>query len=238
LYIAIFVCGFSLSDANAQVIFEQVRNTEPITYYVKNPYGNRAEFTWTITGGSIVGHASPYIADGADTIQVIWDDQNRNSSNYGSLRVSEIVKWSESSNCSSEEEQINVESWVQPKARTDFPEITVCSGETITVSVYFEGMPEYRFKWKLYDTENPEIVIEDHTTEFIRCNEPLTDIIITGIDNNTPSEKIVEFRITDVRDAFADGMPGDVSLGTVMIYVQPKPLAGTLKSSHHLFQRL
>ena len=73
LYIAIVIIGFNFLHAGAQSANEIVRNTEPVTYYVNNPFGNNAELTWTITGGTIMGHASPYTADGADTIKVLWN---------------------------------------------------------------------------------------------------------------------------------------------------------------------
>jgi hypothetical protein len=237
-YIIIIIVGFNQLIAKAQVVFEQVRNTEPVTYYVNNPFGNNAAFTWTITGGTIAGHSSPYTAVGADTIEVIWNDSNRTSANYGSLMVSEIVKWPGGSTCSSEEENINVESWVQPKAATDFADLIVCTGEAFVVRVNFEGKPGYKYKWKLYDKENPETIIEDHTAEFVSCIDTSTDIVIAGIENNNTTEKMYEFEITDVQDAFTDGMPGNVSMGSVTVYVQPKTPAGILKSNSHLIRRL
>lgn len=237
LYILLIVFGFNLLSTKAQVTFEQIRNTDTITYYVNNPYGNNAEFTWTITGGTMVGHSSPYTADGADTIQVIWDDSNKTSANYGSLTVSEIVKWPGGSSCSSEEEQINVESWVQPKAITDTSDIIICSGESFAIKVDFEGKSEYKYKWKLYDKENPAIIIEDYTAEFINSINPSTDIVIAGIENSSGAEKLYEFEIIDVKDGFPDDMPGNVSLARATIYVQPKTSAGTLKSNSHLIRR-
>lgn len=237
LYIAIVVLGFNLLSTKAQFIFEQIRNSDTIVYYVNSPYGNNAEFTWTITGGTIIGHSSPYTADGADTIKVIWNDSNKTSANYGSLRVYEVVNWTSGSSCSSDEEQINVESWVQPKASTDTSGIIICSGESFVIKVDFEGKPEYRYKWKLYDKDNPAIVIEDHTAGFINSINTSTDIVIAGIENSGSAEKLYEFEITDVQDGLPDDMPGNVSLARLTIYVQPKTSAGTLESNEQLIRR-
>jgi hypothetical protein len=237
LYFALVLIGFSVLKAKAQVVFEQIRNTDPVTYYVNNPYGDQALFTWTITGGTLVGHSSPYTANGADTVEVKWNDTNRNSANYGSLTVSEIVKWHDGSTCPSEEEKINVESWVQPKAQTDTSGILMCPGEPFVIRVYFEGKPGYRYKWKLYDLENPAIPVEDHTDVFISSINSFADIDIPALENSVSTEKLYEFEITDVQDGFADGMPGDVSSARVTIFVQPKTAAGILKSNNHLIRR-
>ena len=231
LYIIGLVFGFNILNAKAQVTFQQTRSADTIIYYLNTPYSNIAEFTWIITGGTIAGHSSPYTADGADTIQVIWNDSNKTTANYGSLKVSETIKWPGGPFCSSEEEQINVESWVRPKAITDTSDIIICSGESFVIRVDFEGKPEYKYKWKLYDKDNPTVIIEDHTNEFINSINPSTDIIITGIENSGSAEKLYEFEITDVQDGLADGMPGDVLSAKVTIYVQPKTSAGTLNSN-------
>lgn len=237
LYFIGFVFGLNLLNAKAQVDSDPIRNTDTITYYLKNPYGNNAEFTWTITGGTILGHSSPYIEYGADTIHVIWNDSNKTSANYGSLKVSEIVHWPGGSSCASKEEQIDVESWVRPKAATDTSDIIVCSGESFAIKLDFEGKPGYKYKWKLYDKENPAIIIEDHTTEFINSINPSTDIVIAGIENSSSTEKLYEFEVTDVQDGLTDGMPGNVSMARVTINVQPKKSAGTLESNKHLIRR-
>jgi hypothetical protein len=231
------VLGFSLLNTHAQVPTEQARCSDTITYYIINPYGNKAEITWTITGGTIIGHPSPYTADGADTIQVIWSDSNKTSANYGSLSVSEIVKWPGGISCPSPEEQIDVESWCLPGAKTDTSALVICPGESFTVKVDFEGKPEYRYKWKICDKDNPATIIEDHTAEFITSIGPSADILIAGIENNTGTEKVYEFEITDVQDAINDSIPGDVSMAGVSIYVQPKIPAGTLKTSSSLIRR-
>ncbi len=236
-YISLVVFGFNLLSAKAQITFEQIRNTDTITYYVINPYGNKAEFTWTITGGIIVGHSSPYTANGADTIKVLWDDSNRTSANYGILRVSEIVNWSGGSSCSSEEEQINVESWVQPKAIAFTSDSVICSGESFVINVDFEGKPEYKFKWKLYEKDNPTIIVEDHTNEFTISITPSTEIVLAGIENSSNTEKLYVLEITDVQDGFPDGMPGNLSSARVTLYVQPKASAGTLNSNGNLIRR-
>ena len=231
------VLGFNMLNTTAQVTFQQERSADTIVYYVINPNGNNAAFTWTITGGTIAGHSSPYTADGKDTIQVIWNNSNKTSPNYGSLKVSEIVKWPGGATCPSDDEKINVESWVQPKAIIDTSEIIICSGETFVIKVDFEGKPEYKFKWKLYDKENPAIIIEDHTAEFIYSSNPSIDIVIAGIENISSAKKLYVFEITDVQDGFSDDMPGNLSLSGVTINVQPKTTAGTLKSNKHLIRR-
>ena len=237
LYIFLLVLVINGLSAKAQVPFAQARSADSITYYVINPHGNNAEFTWIISGGIIVGHSSPYTADGADSIKVIWDDTNKNTANYGSLSVYEVVNWPSGSSCSSDEEQINVEAWVQPKASIDTSGIIVCSGEEFIITIDFEGKPEYRYKWKLYDKDNPAIVIEDHTAGFIDCSNISTDIVIAGIENNGNTEKLYEFEITDVQDGLIDGMPGNVTSGRATIRVQPKATAGTLESNGQLIRR-
>ena len=237
LYFSLIVLVFNLMSTKAQVPLVQARSADTIAYYVINPHGNNVEFTWIITGGTIIGHSSPYTSDGADTIKVIWDDTNKNTANYGSLRVYEVVNWPGGSSCSSDEEQIDVEAWVQPKATTDISDIIVCSGEAFVITVDFEGKPDYRYKWKLYDKDNPAIVIEDHTADFITCTDTSTDIGIAGIENNGSTEKLYEFEITDVQDGLPDGMPGNVTSGTVTIHVQPKATAGTLENNEQLIRR-
>jgi hypothetical protein len=236
-YLIGLILSFNLLNTLAQVPTEQARSTDTITYYIINPHGNNAEITWTITGGTIVGHPSPYTADGADTIQVIWNDSNKTSANYGLLKVSEIVKWPGGISCPSPEEQINVESWSRPKAKTDTSDLIICPGESFAIKIDFEGKPGYRYKWKLYDRDNPTMLIEDHTAEFITSINPSTDILIAGIENNTGTEKMYEFEITDVQDALNDSIPGDVSMAGVSIYVQPKTSAGMLKNSDYLIRR-
>ncbi len=231
------VFGFNMLITEAQVTFQQARSADTIIYYLINPYGNIVEFTWTIAGGTIAGHSSPYTAYEADTIRVIWDDSNKTSANYGSLKVFEVINWPSGPSCSSEEEQINVESWAKPKAITDTSDITTCSGESFVVKVDFEGKPGYKYKWKLYDKNNPALVIDDHTAEFISSAAPSANIVVAGIENNSSIEKIYEFEITDVQDELTDGIPGNVSLARVTIYVQPKSPAGTLKSNNHLIRR-
>lgn len=237
IYISLIVFGLKLLNVNAQIDYEQIRNTDTISYYVNNPDGDRAEFTWTITGGTIAGHSSPYSAIGADTIKVIWDNSNKSSANIGSLKVSKIINWPGGSSCQSEEEQIYVESWVQPKAITDTSSIIVCSGESFAISIEFEGKPGYRYKWKLYDKENPEILLEDHTVDFINSMDPFKNIAIAGIENSSNTEKFLEFEVIDVQDGFDDNMPGDVSMASVTIYVQPKPKTGILKSPNSIIRR-
>ncbi len=231
------VLSINILNIHAQVPIEQARSADTISYYINNPYGNSAEITWSINGGIIVGHFSPYIADGADTIQVIWNNSLKNSANDGFLAVSEIVHWLGGSSCQSPEEQIYVEAWAPPKAITDSSSLKICPGESFTIQVVFEGKPGYRYKWKLYERENPALLLEDHTTDFITCNNPSADIIIAGVENNTGIEKILEFEITDVQDGLSDNMPGDISMGKVSIHVQPKKSAGTLKSNNYLIRR-
>lgn len=233
----LIIFGLPLLSAHAQISPEQIRNTDTITYFVNNPYGNQAEFTWIITGGIIIGHSSPYTADGADTIRVLWDDANRTSANPGSLLVSEIVKWPDGSSCPSDVEQIDIESWVQPAALTDTSGIIVCSGESFLIGLDFEGKPGYQYKWKLYDKDNPSVILEDHTAAFISCMYTSTDIIIPGLVNTGSAEKLYVFEVTDVQDDLPDGMPGNVSSGRVMVHVQPKTSTGTLKSNNHLIRR-
>lgn len=237
LYLIGLVLVFNMLHINAQINYETIRNTDTISYYVNNSHGNKAEFTWTIIGGIIVGHSSPYTADGADTIRVIWDDSNRTSANYGSLKVSKIVKWSGGVSCQSEETEIHVESWVQPKAATDTTGISVCPGESFVIQLVFEGKPPYQYKWKLYEKEDPGVVVEDYTAGFISSIDPSTGIVIAPIENNSSTEKIYEFEVTEVQDELDDGMPCDVSMAGVTIYVQPKLAAGTLESSNHLIRR-
>ncbi len=232
LFIAIHVLNI-----NAQDTTELARSADTIFYYIINPHGNNAEITWTITGGIIIGHSSPYTEDGADTIRVIWNDSNKTNANYGSLKVSYIVNWAIGSSCESPEEQINVESWVRPKAIVNTSSLSICSGDTFKIRVNFEGKPGYKFKWKLFDRDNPAKIIEDHTETFITCNDSLTDILITGIDNNTGTEQVYDFEITDVNDGLTDGTPGDVSTAKASIYVQPKALPGILKDDNHLIRR-
>ncbi len=236
-YIVIIVFGFKLLNVNAQIDYEQIRNTDTISYYVNNPYGDKAEFTWIITGGTIVGHSSPYTADGADTIQVIWNDSNKTSANYGSLKVSEIIDWSDEASCQSEDEIINIESWVQPKATTDTSGIIVCPGESFVISIDFEGKPGYHYKWKLFEKDKPEILVEDYTADFINCVNPSTDIIIAGIENSSSTQLLYEFVVTDVQDELIDSMPGNVLEARAIIYVQPKPPVGVLKTTTHLIRR-
>lgn len=216
---------------------EQARSADTIAYYIINPYGDIAEITWTITGGTIVGHPSTYTADGADTIQVVWNDFNKNSINHGSLIVSEIVKWPAGISCASPEEQLNVEAWVRPKAITDTSGLVVCPGEPFAIKVDFEGKPGYRYKWKLYDRNDTAIIIEDHTAEFITCVNSSTDILVDGIENNTGTQKIYEFEITGVQDALNDNIPGDLSMAGVSIHVQPEPPVGILKNNNSLIRR-
>lgn len=237
IYIIVLVFGINLLNARAQINYEQTRSSDTITYYLINSYGNNAVFTWTVTGGEIAGHLSPYTAAGADTIQVIWSDSNKTTANYGSLSVSEVVNWPSGASCPGDEEQINIESWVQPKASTDTAGIIVCTGEPFVITVNFEGKPEYKYKWKLYDKENPEIIVEDYTSDFINCANPSTDIVFDGMENADSTEKIYVFEVTDVQDGLDDGMPGNVSMGRVKIYVQPKKPAGALKSNNHLIRR-
>ena len=220
-----------------QIPVEQARSADTIIYYIINPYGNDAEITWTITGGIIVGHPSPFTSDGADTIQVIWNDSNKTSANYGLLKVSEIVKWPGGISCPSPEEQLNVESWSRPKAITDTSDLLLCPGEYFTIKIDFQGKPEYSYKWKLYERNNPTLIIEDHTAEYITSISSSTDIVIPGIENDTGTEKIYEFEITDVQDALNDSIPGDVSTAGVSIYVQPKSPAGVLKNNNYLIRR-
>ncbi len=196
-----------------------------------------AEFTWTITGGTIAGYSSPYTADGADTIKVIWNDSNKTSANYGSLTVSEIINWPSGASCQSAEEQIDVESWVQPKAITDTSAIIVCSGEPFVISIAFEGKPEYRYKWKLYDKENPIILIQDYTASFITSINPSADIVFDGIENSSNTENLYEFEVTDIQDGLNDSIPGNVSMARVTVYVQPKPIVGILNSTNPLIRR-
>ena len=61
--------------------------------------------------------------------------------------------------------------------------------------------------------------------------------MIPGIENNSGAEKIYEFEITDVQDDLTDGMPGDLSVAKVSIYVQPKISAGQLKNNNYLIRR-
>jgi hypothetical protein len=237
LYIIGLVLVFSRLYVNAQIDYDTIRNTDTISYYVNNPHGNRAEFTWIIDGGIIVGHSSPYTEDGADTIQVIWNDSNKTSANYGSLKVSKIVKWPGGASCPSEETEINVESWVQPKAATDTAGIFVCSGESFVIPLDFEGKSPYQYKWKLFEKEHPGVLVEDHTAGFISSTGPSTNIIIAAIENNSNTEKLYEFEVTDIQDGLHDGMPCNVSLARVIIHVRPKPSAGILKSTNHLIRR-
>ena len=237
LYVSGIVLVFNLLYVNAQIDYDTIRNTDTIVYYVNNPHGITAEFTWTIDGGTITGHSSPYTADGADTISVMWDDANRTSANYGSLKVSKIVKWPGGVSCQSDETEIHVESWVQPKASTDTTGINICPGESFTIQLVFEGKPPYQYKWKLYEKEDPGVIIEDHTAGFISSPGPSTGIIIAAIENNSGTEKIYEFEVTEVQDGLDDGMPCDVSMAGVTVYVQPKPAAGTLENSNHLIRR-
>lgn len=238
LYLVGLIFVFNLLKINAQIDYEQIRSADTIKYYVNNPYGNNAEYTWIITGGVIVGHSTHYTADGADTVNVIWNDSNKTSANFGFLGVSEVLLWKGvPSSCQSDEEQINVQSWVQPRVITDTSDIIVCSGESSLINLNFEGKPGYRYKWKFYDKENPSAIIEDHTTEFIDCDSTSTDIVLPGIENTGNTEKLYEFEVTDVQDGLDDGIPGNVSLGRVTIRVQPKPQAGTIKSSNYLIRR-
>ena len=140
LYISLLAFVFNLMSAYALVTPEETRSADTIAYYVINPHGNHAEFTWTISGGTIIGHSSPYTATGADTIKVLWDDTNKNSANFGSLRVSEVVNWPGGPSCSSDEMQIDVEAWVRPKTITDTSDIIVCSCEEFVITVDFEGL--------------------------------------------------------------------------------------------------
>jgi hypothetical protein len=228
---------FDLILVNAQIDYEQIRNTDTISYYVNNPYGTMAEFTWIISGGTIVGHSTPYTAAGADNILVIWNDSNRTTPNFSYLRISETINWPDGASCQSDEEQIDVESWVQAKASTDTSGIRVCRGESLVIKVEFEGKPGYQYKWKLYEKENPEILVEDHTSDFENSINPSIDILIAGIENNSNTQKIYEFLVTEVRDGLNDDMPGDVSMASATIYVQPVPLIGEIKSSNNLIRR-
>lgn len=196
-----------------------------------------AEFTWTIAGGIIAGHPSPYTAAGADTIQVIWNSLNKTSANYGSLKVFEIINWPVGISCQGEENQINVESWAQPKAITDTSGIRVCKGESFVITINFEGKPGYQYKWKLYDKENPSIILEDYTTDFITSINPSVDIVFTGIENSSSTQKLYEFAVTEVKDGLDDNMPGNVSMARVTIYVEPEPKVGTLRSINPLIRR-
>jgi len=237
LYLVRLVFVFNLINVNAQIDYEKIRNTDTISYYVNNPYGNLAELTWTIDGGTIVGHSTLYTAEGADTIKVIWDDSNKNTANFGSLKVSESLSWPGGSSCQSEEEQIHVESWVQPKATTNISSIRVCQGESFVVKINFEGEPGYQYKWKLYEKEYPEILVENHTTDFINSINTSADIVIAGLKNSSSSQKLYKFEITDVQDGLNDGMTGNVLMSWATIYVQSKPLKGTLKTTNHLIRR-
>lgn len=239
LYLVGLLLVLNFLNINAQIDYEQVRSADTTSYYVNNPFGDKAEFTWTISGGIIAGHSSPYTADGADTIRVIWNDSNKTSANYGFLTVSEIIHWQSpsSASCQSNDEQIYVQSWVQPKAATDTSAIIVCSGEEFLINLNFQGKPGYRYKWKLYDKDTPSVIIEDHTTDFINCDSTSTDIIVPGIVNTGNTEKSYEFEVTDVQDTLNDGMPGNVSMGRVTVRVQPVPKAGIIKSSNQLIRR-
>ena len=237
IYLIGIVFGTSLLNTYAQVSFEQSRSADTIIYFVQNPYGNNAEFTWTITGGNIVGHSSPYTANGADTIQVIWNDSNKTTANIGSITVSEVVNWPGGSSCPSDEEKINVESWVQPKAIAEGNNLKVCSGESFILKISFEGKPGYEYKWRLYSKTDSTIVIEDYTSDFISCSDTTADIVVAGIENNSPTEEIYEFEVTDVKDGLADGMPANISMAKVNIHVQPESSPGTLKNSNTLIRR-
>jgi hypothetical protein len=231
------VLGFNILNANAMIPPEEARSADTIIYYIKNPYGNSAEITWSITGGIIVGHSSPYTADGADTIKVIWNDTKKSSVNPGSLKVSEIVKWAGGTSCPSPEEQINVESWVKPKVITDTLALNICSEDSIIIKVYFEGKPEYKYKWRLYEKNNPSQIIEDYTTNFIISNDTITYIKIAGIKNTTGSVQIYEFEITEVHDGLTDKTHGDVSMGKTSIYIQSETSIGTIKNNNQLIRR-
>ncbi len=237
LFIIVFVFGFNLLNVLAQVPLQQTRSADTIAYFLNNPNGPIEEFTWTITGGVIVGHSSPYMAEAADTIQVVWSDLNKTSANFGSLKVSKVVIWPGGGSCTSPEEKIDVESWVRPKAKTDTSELKICSGESFSVKVFFEGKPDYKYKWKLCDKDNPGIIVEDHTAEFLISTNSSTNILVAGIENYSNSEKIYEFEITDVQDGLTDNMPGDVSMARVTIYLQPKTSAGLLNNNNHLIRR-
>ena len=237
IYIIGLITVFNFLNANAQIALEQIRNTDTVTYYLLNPEGNNAEFTWTITGGSIAGHTSPYTAVGADTIQVIWDDSNKTTANYGSLKVSKVINWAGGASCTSPEEQIDIESWVQPKAITDTTGIIVCPNEPFSIKLDFEGNPAYKYKWKLYDKDNPTVILVDTTAAFLSTTNTSTDIELEGIENLGSAEKIYVFEVSDVQDAIEDGMPGDISMGRVNIHVQSRSSAGTLNSTNSLIRR-
>jgi hypothetical protein len=229
---------FFIRNAIAQISPEQIRNSDTISYYVIAPFSSKAEFTWTITGGSIIGHSSPYTAIGADTIKVIWNNSNKNDANYGTLNVFERISWSGTDYCQSEETDIKVESWVRPAAIAEMSNINVCQGEPFTVSVRFQGKPGYNFKWKLYDKENPNILIEDHSTEFINCSYLSADINLNGINNSSDSLKYYVFEITDVQDGLNDNLSADLSMGKIIIGVQPIPNIGIPQSNKKLIRRL
>lgn len=133
--------------------------------------------------------------------------------------------------------EILVESWVQPKAIVDTSDIIICPDESFVIKVDFEGKPPYRYKWKLYEKNNPEVWVEDHTTEYSSSISPSIDIPITALQNNSDTEKEYVFEITEVKDSLKDDMPCNVSMARQPIYVQPKQTVGTLKSSNHLISR-
>ena len=237
LYLIGLAFALSLSEVNAQIAYEQSRSADTISYYVNNPYGDKAEFTWNVTGGVIAGHTAPYTAIGADTIQVIWNDSNKTGPNYGSLTVSEVIHWDGGSSCLSNSEQINVESWVRPKASTDTTDIIICAGESFLIRLNFEGKPGYQYKWKLYEKDDPAVIIEDHTADSVISKDPSADITIAGIDNTGNTENLYEFEVTGFQDGLNDSIPGDITVGKVTIRVQPKPRAGKIKSNNHLIRR-
>lgn len=236
-YIIGLVFSLGVLHNYAQDSIVLTRCSVPITYYVHNPYGNNATFTWTITGGTIPGHTSPYTSDGADSISVIWNAAATTEANPGSLKVWETVHWPDGASCSSAEEQIQVEAWVRPKAITDTTDRYVCLDEAFTIPVFFEGKPGYRYTWKLYDKDNPYIIIEDHTAGYISCDSTYTDILIAGIRNTTGTEKQYIFEITGVQDSLDDGMTGEISTARITIHVWPKTSTGILYNNNHLIRR-
>lgn len=236
-YFIWLVFSIGIYQVYAQEPVVQDRSADTTIYYVENSLGSNAVFTWNITGGIIPGHGSSYTAEGADSIEVIWNDSCKSCANKGTLTVYKIVSWPDGNFCISPEEQISVEAWSRPKATADTNTRFVCSQKAFDIELSFEGKPGYQYQWKLYDKNNPSLVLEDHTDEYTSSGNPFTSISIAGITNTSEVEKQYVFELTALKDALDDGMPEDLTEAKKIIVVRPQASAGQLKYTNYLKRR-
>jgi hypothetical protein len=228
------------ADASTQII----RNTALVTYTANNADGVNATFTWTVTGGTIVvggvDQSSPYVQVGTAaatvSVQVRWANTNTTSANLGTLAVSKTVG---ALACPSADHTVNVQSWVAPLARVTTTPFDVCSGNTGTVNLGFEGNPGnsgFLYRWRVVRVSD-NVVVEDHTAANISSAAATASATIAGITNVTSSPVAYRFEITQMQDGFTDIAAGNITAATVTFNVNPVPVVGPINSSTSLTLR-